>query len=89
MASPLEGSGEVSRRIAEDTGRHIRHVEKLLAEALSRHPHDNERLLQAIGAALLEAQAARHLNVETQVILSDEHRRKRRKGTTDDDRDGD
>lgn len=51
----------------------------VLAEALSRHPHDTVRLLQAIGAALLLAQDARHMNDELKAIIYAERRRKRQR----------
>jgi hypothetical protein len=63
----------------EETGRHITRLEAALAEALSRHAHDNRRLLSAIGAALLEAQQARQANAVVLDIIYAERRRKRRR----------
>ena len=82
MATPLGASGDEALRIAEETGRYIRCVEKALAEALSHHPHDRERLVAAIGAALLSAQETRHLNGETQELIRDERRRRGRRQET-------
>ena len=57
----------------------ITRLEAALAEALSRHAHDNRRLLSAIGAALLEAQQARQANAVVLDIIYAERRRKRRR----------
>ena len=75
MVSPVSPSGDIARDLAESAGRSLRAIEQVLAEALSRHPHDQVRVLQALGAALLLAQDARHQNDELREIIYAARRR--------------
>jgi len=79
VVTPLAASGDEALAIAEDTGRYIRALEKVLAEAMAYHSHDIDRLREAIGRAHLEAQEARYLSDQTVDIIRAERRRKRRR----------